>query len=165
MNQSHQNLRLQKFITVIAIVLFFVNIIAWYITNSVAILTDALESTVNVVAALIGVYSLYLSAKPKDEDHPYGHGKIEFISTAIEGTLISVAGFLIIYQAVVNLLNPHVIHKLDYGIILVAATAVINYIVGTVCLRTGIKNNSLPLIASGKHLKTDTWSTVGIIAG
>lgn len=139
--------------------------IAWYITNSVAILTDALESTVNVVAGMIGVYSLYLSGKPKDKDHPYGHGKVEFISAAIEGTLISVAGFLIVYQAVVNLLQPHTIRKLDYGIILVAVTALINFIAGTICLRKGIKNNSLPLIASGRHLKTDTLSTVGIIAG
>jgi len=138
---------------------------AWYLTNSVAILTDALESTVNVVAAIIGVYSLYVSAKPKDEDHPYGHGKVEFISAAVEGTLISGAGFLIIYQATTNLLHPPAIKKLDYGIILVAVTAVINYITGTVCLRTGIKNNSLPLIASGKHLRTDTWSTLGIIVG
>ena len=72
--------------------LFIVKIIAWYLTESVAILTDALESIVNVVAGLIGVYSLYISAKPKDYDHPYGHGKVEFISSAIEGTLITVAG-------------------------------------------------------------------------
>ena len=70
---------------------------AWYLTSSVAILTDALESTVNVIAGLIGVYSLYISAKPRDYDHPYGHGKAEFLSAAIEGTLITVAGFIIIY--------------------------------------------------------------------
>ena len=138
---------------------------AWYLTRSIAILTDALESTVNVVAGLIGVYSLYVSAKPKDQDHPYGHGKVEFISAGIEGTLITVAGLLIIYEAIVKLLHPGVINKLDYGIILVALTAVVNYVAGAICLRTGKKNNSLPLIASGKHLKTDTWSTVGIILG
>ncbi len=138
---------------------------AWYLTHSVAILTDALESTVNVVAGIIGVYSLYVSAKPKDEDHPYGHGKVEFISAAVEGTLITGAGLLIIYQATTNLLHPPAIKKIDYGIILVAFTALINYITGTICLRTGIKNNSLPLIASGKHLKTDTWSTLGVITG
>ncbi len=138
---------------------------AWYLTHSVAILTDAMESIVNVVAALIGVYSLYVSAKPKDKDHPYGHGKVEFISAAVEGTLIAVAGLLVIYKAVESLFHPHVIQKLDYGIILVAATALINFVAGTVCLNTGIKNNSLALIASGKHLKTDTWSTLGIIIG
>ena len=162
---THQNLRLQKIITAIAILLFVIKIIAWYLTNSVAILTDALESIVNVIAGLIGVYSLYVSAKPKDYDHPYGHGKAEFISAAVEGTLITVAGFIIIYEAVINLLNPHTIQKLDYGIMLVAITAVINYIAGTLCIKTGTKNNSLALIASGKHLQSDTWSTLGIIAG
>lgn len=165
MQTSKQNLRIQKIITAIAILLFVVKIIAWYSTNSIAILTDALESIVNVIAALIGLYSLYLSAKPKDYDHPYGHGKAEFISAAIEGTLIAVAGFIIIYEAITNLLHPHTLKQLDYGISLVAATAVINYLAGVICLRVGKKNNSLALIASGKHLQADTWSTVGIIAG
>ena len=138
---------------------------AWYLTRSVAILTDALESTVNVVAGLIGVYSLFVSAKPKDTDHPYGHGKAEFLSAAIEGTLISVAGVIIVYEAVNNLFHPHAIKKLDYGIWIVAATAVINYFTGSVCVRTGKKNKSLALMASGKHLQTDTYTTIGIIAG
>ena len=165
MQTSKQNLRIQKIITAIAILLFVVKIIAWYSTNSIAILTDALESIVNVIAALIGLYSLYLSAKPKDYDHPYGHGKAEFISAAIEGTLIAVAGFIIIYEAITNLFHPHTLKQLDYGISLVAATAVINYVAGVICLRVGKKNNSLALVASGKHLQADTWSTVGIIAG
>ena len=130
-----------------------------------AILTDALESIVNVVAGLIGVYSLYVSAKPKDYDHPYGHGKAEFISSAIEGTLITVAGFIIIYEALNNLIHPHTIRRLDYGIILVAFTAIVNYAAGALCIKTGKKNNSLALVASGKHLQSDTWSTLGIIAG
>ena len=138
---------------------------AWYLTQSVAILTDALESTVNVIAGLIGVYSLYVSAKPKDMDHPYGHGKAEFLSAAIEGTLITVAGFVIIYEAITNLVHPHDIKKLDYGILLVAITAVVNYIAGVICINKGKKNNSLVLIASGNHLKTDTYSTLGIIVG
>ena len=165
MQISKQNLRIQKIIAAIAILLFVVKIIAWYSTNSIAILTDALESIVNVIAALIGLYSLYLSAKPKDYDHPYGHGKAEFISAAIEGTLIAVAGFIIIYEAITNLLHPHTLKQLDYGISLVAATAVINYVAGVICLRVGKKNNSLALVASGKHLQADTWSTVGLIAG
>jgi cation diffusion facilitator family transporter len=151
---------------VIAIVLFLVKMVAWYLTNSVAILTDAMESIVNVIAALIGVYSLYVSAKPKDEDHPYGHGKVEFLSAAVEGTLIMVAGILVIYKATISILiHPHPIQKLDYGIILVAATALINFVAGTICLSIGRKNNSLALIASGKHLRTDTWSTLGISDG
>jgi cation diffusion facilitator family transporter len=162
---AQQNLRLQKIITFIGAVLFIMKIVAWYLTGSVAILTDALESTVNVVAGLIGIYSLYVSAKPKDTDHPYGHGKAEFLSAAIEGTLISVAGLIIVYEAINNLVHPHSIQKLDYGILIVAATAVINYITGSICINTGKKNNSLVLIASGKHLQSDTYSTIGIIAG
>jgi len=158
-------LRLQKIITVVAILLLIIKVAAWYLTNSVAILTDALESIVNVVAGLLGVYSLFISAKPKDENHPYGHGKAEFISAAVEGTLIIVAGVLIIYKSIDSLINPHQIQKLDYGIILVAGTAVVNFIAGTICLNAGKKNNSLALIASGKHLITDTWSTLGIIIG
>lgn len=165
MEKAQYNLRVQKLIAAISIILFIAKIIAWMLTDSVAILTDALESIVNVIAGLIGVYSLYVSAKPKDYDHPYGHGKVEFISAAIEGTLITVAGFVIIYEGINNLLHPHIIQKLDYGIILVAATAVINYVAGFFCIKTGKKNNSLALIASGKHLQSDTWSTIGIIAG
>ena len=140
-------------------------VIAWYLTGSVAILTDALESTVNVIAGLIGVYSLHVSAKPKDWDHPYGHGKAEFLSAAVEGTLITIAAFIIIYEAINNLIHPHIIQKLDYGILLVAITGVINYIAGFICIKTGKKNNSLALVASGKHLQTDTYSTIGIIIG
>ncbi len=150
---------------ILSISLFILKLAAWYLTHSVAILTDALESIVNVVAGLFGLYSLYLSAKPKDSDHPYGHGKIEFISAAIEGTLIFVAGILIIVEAAGNLKHPQVIHKLDFGIMLVAVTAMLNFIAGSICVRAGKKGNSLALIASGKHLMSDTYTTAGIIAG
>jgi cation diffusion facilitator family transporter len=159
------NLKIQKRIAVLSIVLLIAKAFAWYITGSVAILTDAFESIVNVVAGLIGVYSLYVSSKPRDKDHPYGHGKAEFISAAIEGSLIAIAGFIIIYEAINNLIHPHNIQQLDYGIILVAITGVINYFAGGVCIKTGKKNNSLALISSGKHLQTDTWSTLGIALG
>src|SRR6188472_4019926 len=129
MGTAKQSLRVQKWIAGISIVLFVLKIFAWYITGSVAILTDGFESIVNVVAGLIGVYSLYVSAKPKDVDHPYGHGKVEFISAAIEGTLIIAAGLLVIYKATVSILiHPQELQKLDYGIILVAATALVNFV-------------------------------------
>lgn len=165
MQTTRHNLKVQQLVVVVSITLFIAKVIAWYLTDSVAILTDALESIVNVVAGLIGLYSLYISAKPKDYDHPYGHGKVEFISAAIEGTLITVAGFIIIYEAINNLIHPHIIKSLDYGIILIAITALVNFLTGSLCVRTGKKNNSLALIASGKHLQSDTWSTLGIIAG
>lgn len=165
MQPALQNLRIQKSLTVLAIVLFIMKIIAWYITHSVAILTDALESIVNVVAGGLGVFSLYISSKPKDDDHPYGHGKVEFLSAAVEGTLVFVAGMLIIYSAVSNFLHSHNLEKLDYGIIMVAVTAIINFIAGSLAVRFGKSSNSLALLSHGKHLKTDTWSTAGLIIG
>ena len=165
MNTANQNFKIQKYIAFVSIALFIIKIAAWYITHSVAILTDALESIVNVVAGLIGLYSLYLSGKPKDSDHPYGHGKVEFLSAAIEGTLIGIAGVLIIKEAVMNLYHPHEIHRLDYGILLVLFTAVINFIAGRICVAQGEKSNSLALIASGKHLIADTYTTAGISFG
>lgn len=162
---AKENIRLQKIITIIALVLFAIKLWAWYLTGSLAVLTDALESTVNIASGLLGLYSLYLSAKPKDADHPYGHGKVEFISSAIEGTLISVAGLVIIYESAASFFEPHQIQKLDSGIILLGITGIINYVAGFICERTGNKNNSLPLIAEGKHLKTDTYTTAGIFIG
>jgi len=147
------------------VVLFLTKIIAYYFTHSLAILSDALESIVNVIAGFIGLYSLYVAAKPRDREHPYGHGKAEFVSAAIEGGLIVAAGIMIIYETVMNFLHESPLQKLDTGLILVGATAVINYIAGTVCIRIGKKNSSLALQASGKHLQVDTYSTIGIIAG
>lgn len=149
----------------IAVILFFVKLAAYYLTQSVAVLTDALESTVNVIAGFIGLYSLYVAAKPRDEDHPYGHGKAEFLSAAVEGALVIMAGLIIIYEAVMDFIHPHVIQKLDKGIYLVGLTAIINYIVGAISIYKGKKNGSMALQASGKHLQSDTWSTLGIILG
>lgn len=165
MKVEKQNLNIQKWVAGVSVLLLAIKFVAYYTTNSVAILTDALESIVNVAAGFIGLYSLHIAAKPRDEDHPYGHGKAEFISAAIEGTLIATAGALIIYKAVQHLLNPVELRQIEYGTWLVAATAVVNFIVGYFCLRTGKKNNSMALMASGKHLQSDTLSTVGIIAG
>ena len=145
--------------------LFAIKLSAWYLTNSVAILTDALESTINVISGMIGLYSLYLSARPKDNNHPYGHGKVEFVSAAVEGTLISVAGLIIIYEAINNYKHPHAIGQLNLGILLISASAIVNYVVGVFAIKRGEKNNSLALVASGKHLVSDTYSTLGIILG
>lgn len=160
-----QNLRVQKWVAVISVLLLGIKFFAYYLTNSVAILTDALESIVNVAAGFIGLYSLYISAKPADKDHPYGHGKAEFISAAIEGTLILTAGALTIYKAIKTLLYPEPLSSIDTGIWLVAITAAANYLVGLTCVRMGTRNQSMALVASGRHLQTDTLSTVGIIAG
>lgn len=165
MKDANQNIRIQTWVAILSVALLIIKLFAFFITGSVAILTDALESIVNVIAGFFGLFSLYIAAKPRDADHPYGHGKIEFISAAVEGSMIFVAGILIIYEAVKNLVNPSPIQKLDFGIILITATAFLNFIMGTICIRIARKNNSLALLSSGKHLISDTYSTAGILLG
>lgn len=165
MEASLQNLRVQKGIAVLSVVLFIIKIAAYYITHSIAILSDALESIVNIVAGFIGLFSLYVAAKPQDSSHPYGHGKAEFISAGIEGGLITAAGILILYEAIAGFIAPAPILQLDSGVIFIAITAVMNYAAGWICIHQGKKNNSLALQASGKHLQTDTYSTLGVILG
>lgn len=165
MKNAAQNIRIQKWVAWLSVTLLLIKLVAYYLTNSVAILTDALEGIVNVVAGFFGLYSLHLSSKPRDMDHPYGHGKVEFLSAAMEGGMILLAGALILYESVENLFLPSEIRALDTGILLITVTAVVNFLVGTLCIRTGIKNNTLPLVASGKHLQTDSLTTVGILVG
>lgn len=165
LQSSKQNFRVQVGITSLSVILFLSKIIAYQLTHSLAILTDALESIVNVMAGFIGLYSLYIAAKPRDMDHPYGHGKAEFVSAAIEGGLIVAAGIMIVYETVLNFVQESPLQKLDTGLYLIGITAVINFLAGTICLRIGKKNTSLALQASGKHLQVDTYSTLGIIAG
>lgn len=164
MQTEQKNYKVQQWITVLSVVLFAAKITAYYYTNSLAILSDALESIVNVLAGFIGLYSLYVAAKPRDVDHPYGHGKAEFISAAAEGGLIIASGLLIIYEAVINFIQNKPLQQLDRGMWLVAATAILNWVAGFICERIGKKNNSLALQSSGKHLKIDTYSTLAIIA-
>ena len=155
---AKENYQFQKIVAVVGVLLFVIKFIAWYITDSVAVLTDALESVINVVSGFIGLYSLYLSSLPRDENHPYGHGKVEFISASIEGTLISVAGVVIIYEAILNLQHPKVISSLDYGIYLIAVTAVVNYIVGMIAVKKGKKNN-LPIYESENPIFLALYNT------
>lgn len=163
--RGQSNLRLQFWIALASSVLLLAKFTAYFITNSVSVLTDALESIVNVAAAFIGLYSLYVSAKPRDMNHPYGHGKAEFISAAVEGTLVLSAGAIIIYKSVKSFFEPVPIQQLDVGIYLIGGTALVNWVLGYITLRQGRKNNSLALIASGKHLQTDSYSTIAIIIG
>lgn len=165
MDKNKENLRLQTWILFVALLLFTIKIIAWYLTRSVAILTDALESIVNIIAGMVGRYSLSIAYKPRDINHPYGHGKAEFLSAAIEGTLIMLAGVFIIYEAVIHLIHPQPLQQLNLGILLVGISAAINFIVGFFAIRRGRANGSEALQASGHHLQSDTYSTLAIIAG
>lgn len=139
--------------------------IAYYLTHSVAILTDALESIVNVVAGFVSLYSLYVAARPRDAKHPYGHGKAEFLSAGVEGTLILLAGIFIIVEAINQLIHPSELQQLDTGIILVGACGLINFIAGKIAVNTGNKNQSLAITATGEHLISDAVSTAALIIG
>ncbi len=160
-----RSIRIQRLIAAIGILLFLGKILAWYLTHSVTVLTDALEGIVNVVAGFLGLYSITLAAKPRDPNHPFGHGKAEFISAAVEGTLITLAGIFIIYEAVDHLITPHELEKLDIGLLIVAASGLINYLLGFYAAKQGEKENSMVLVSAGKHLMTDAYSGIAIIIG
>lgn len=142
-----------------------IKLLAWYITSSNSILSDALESTVNIAAGLFTWYSLWLSSKPKDKEHPYGHGKIEFIAAGFEGSLILITGILIIIKSIYNLNNPQQIKALDMGIYLSVFAGFVNYLAGHMLEKKGTEKRSSAMIASGKHLKSDAYTSLGLIIG
>ncbi len=150
---------------VISFLLMIVKFIAYYFSNSNAILTDALESIVNVIASGFGMYSVYISSQPRDSNHPYGHGKIEFFSVGIEGILIALASIYILFHTVFQLLNPSPLKSLDIGIYLMILASIINYIMGYFLLKEGIKSNSVTLEADGKHLIFDAQFGFLIVVG
>ncbi|MEA1849571.1 MULTISPECIES: cation diffusion facilitator family transporter [Chryseobacterium] len=162
-NNNKDKLAFQKLIAAFGIILFIGKIIAWKLTDSDSVFSDAMESIVNVISAFMGLYSLYLAAKPKDEDHPYGHGKVEFVTSGIEGALIAIAGMMIIYEGINSLITGKILQKLDWGIAIIAATAIINYLLGYISIKKGKHENSHVLISSGKHLQSDTITTLGVV--
>ena len=162
-NNTKTNFTFQRNVAIVGILLFLGKLLAWHLTNSDAVFSDAMESIVNIIAAFMGLYSLYLAAKPKDVEHPYGHGKVEFITSGVEGALIIFAGVIIIVQSIDSLLHGNVPKQLDWGIWIIAATAVINYLMGHISYKKGIKENSLVLQSSGKHLQSDTFTTIGVV--
>jgi len=147
------------------IVLMLVKFAAYLLTSSNAILTDAMESIVNVVASGFAFYSIHLSARPRDQNHPYGHGKVEFFSVFLEGGLIFIAGVLILGKACYNMFFPEEVGNLMEGIGLVAFTGVVNFALGTYMVKQSKVLNSLTLQADGKHLQTDAYSTAGLLLG
>ncbi len=161
-----RNFRFQRIIAVVGAVLMIGKFLAFFLTNSIAILTDALESIVNVAAGIIGLYALYLTMQPADSNHPYGHGKVELISSSVEGSMIIIAGAMIILESGLRFISgDYTLRSLDLGLIIVAIAAAVNFAMGYTAIRMGRKSNSIALEASGKHLCSDTYSSVGIIVG
>ncbi|MFC6998785.1 cation diffusion facilitator family transporter [Rufibacter roseus] len=159
------SIRLMAYMLLLALVLLGVKFGAFFLTRSNAILTDALESIINFVTGGVALYSVYLAAKPKDQDHPYGHGKIEFLSSGLEGTLIAIAGIGIIGKSVYNLVYPQTIARIDTGMYLTFLTGGANYLAGRYLVRHGTRHSSVTLIANGKHLLSDAYSSLGLIIG
>jgi len=149
----------------ISVVLMLAKFGAYFLTHSNAILTDAAESIVNVLASGFAFYSIYLATLPKDENHPYGHGKVEFFSAFVEGALISIAGLIIIFKSGYDLVFPKAIFQLLEGAIIIGSTGLVNLLVGYYLIRTGKKHRSLTLEADGKHLLTDAVTSAGLVAG
>lgn len=163
--KKNENLVIQTIILFSGIILFLFKLFAWYFTNSLSILSDALESIINISSSIISLISIYISNIPKDNNHPNGHGKIEFITSGIEGTLILITGFIVIYYSIIKIFISNNIQKLDFGILLIFITSIVNYILGIISINYGKKNNSIVLISGGEHLKTDTYSSIGVIIG
>ncbi len=158
-------IRIQRLIAIFSVILFAGKLWAWYLTHSVAILTDALESTVNVITGFIGLYSVSLAARPRDKNHPYGHGKAEYISAAVEGALILIAGLMIVYQVIYVYFHPIPLNRLDAGIIITAITGVLNLLFGVYALKVAKEKHSMTVEAAATHLKSDAYSTFAIVIG
>jgi len=150
---------------VVGSILLMAKYVAYELTGSTAILSDAMESIVNVVAAIFAVGGLVFAGRPADRNHPYGHGKIEFFSAAFEGGLIAFAAVMIVYQAGASLLHGIEVRQLDVGLAIIAAAGLANLALGGFLVRTGRRSSSLTLVADGQHVLSDFWTSLGVVIG
>jgi len=145
--------------------MFVAKIGAYLITGSAAIFSDAAESIVHILATGMALFSIILANKPPDESHPYGHNKVEYFSAGVEGFLIFTAALVIIYSAVSDIIKGPELQKLDVGAIIIFLAALINMFLGFYLIKIGKKTNSIILIADGKHVLTDSYTSAGVIVG
>ncbi len=138
---------------------------AYLLTGSVGLLSDAVESVVNLVAAFVALAALHVAARPPDADHNFGHAKAEYFAAAIEGLMILVAAVLIVWSAVERFLSPRPLENVDVGLAVSMAATAINLAVGLLLVRAGRRHRSITLVADGKHLLTDVWTSVGVVIG
>ena len=138
---------------------------AWRITGSVGLLSDAAESLVNLVAAIVALVALTVAIRPPDKNHHFGHSKAEYFSAATEGVMIFVAAAVILFSAVQRFLNPQPLENVGVGLAVSVAASVVNGGVAMVLLRAGSRYRSITLVADGKHLMTDVWTSVGVVVG
>ncbi len=148
-----------------AVVTIGLKFIAYFKTGSMGFFSDALESFVNLFAAIVALILLHISEKPADEGHEYGHGKAEYFSSAIEGALILIAAFSIIYTSIPRIINPQPLENLGIGTLFSVGAALVNLLAGLTLIRNGKKHKSMILEADGRHLMTDVWTSAGVIVG
>lgn len=150
---------------IVGLLIFAVKIIAYLLTNSSAIFSDAAESVVHIMATAMALYSIILSAKPADESHLYGHGNVEYFSAGIEGTLIIVAAITIIYKSILSITAGVSPEELDFGVMLIGIAGVVNLALGFYLIKKGKQTNSITLVADGKHVLTDSFTSIAIVVG
>lgn len=148
-----------------AVLTISLKVVAYWLTGSVGLLSDALESGVNLVAALLALIALTIAAQPPDEDHTYGHAKAEYFSSGVEGVLILIAALTIGVTAVPRLFNPQPIEQVGLGLIISVAAALLNLITATILQRAGRQYNSITLTADAQHLLSDVWTSAGVVVG
>jgi len=158
-------MRAGRLALVVGSLIFAAKLVAYLLTGSTAVFADAMESTINIVSAGMLVLALAIAARPPDSSHPYGHGKVEFLSAGIEGAAITFAALLILAESTRKLIEGPELHRLDLGLSFVAATTVANALLGRHLVRVGERTSSDALAADGRHVLTDVWTSVGVIAG
>ncbi len=148
-----------------ALLIFAAKFVGYQLTGSTAILSDALESVVNIIAALFTLASLAIASRPADQSHPYGHGKVEFLSSGFEGGLIAFAAVLIVYEAGDALWFGRRVEAIDVGLVLVIGAGIANALLGYFLVRTGRRTHSPAIEADGQHVLTDVWTSAGVMVG
>jgi cation diffusion facilitator family transporter len=148
-----------------AIATIILKTMAFLLTGSVGLLSDAAESLVNLAGAVVALFMLRVAARPADESHAHGHSKAEYFSSGFEGGLILIAAVMIAYAAIQRLFDPQPLESVGIGLIVAVAASTINFFVSRVLMRAGKKYDSITLEADAKHLMTDVWTSVGVIAG
>ncbi len=148
-----------------ALVTIALKTVAWQITGSVGLLSDAAESLVNLVAAIVALVALKVAIRPADDSHHFGHSKAEYFSAAAEGMMIFVAAAVILFSSIERFLNPRPIENVGAGLAVSVVASVVNGLVAVVLLRAGARHRSITLTADGKHLMTDVWTSVGVVVG
>lgn len=163
---SHSSLTRFAWISIAAaLVTMALKVAAYFMTGSIGLLSDAIESGVNLVGGVMALAMLRIAERPADEDHAYGHGKAEYFSSGVEGTLILVAAASIAWAAVGRLITPKPLEQIGAGLAISILASIVNLVVALLLLRVGRKRNSITLEANAQHLLTDVWTSVGVVAG